>query len=686
MLVAFASVATCSVADCERKHAEHKQLSSGSTTTTFTTLSVQSVLDESRLNFLRLQRHAQEVGQLQGVQRGSRSKRKAFDSSCVEDVGTTNAAALSLRTTTTNLASQDSKSASSLTKKSSALHVFRSHYIQGQKAMGVKRDWVSKDSWGEIREEFNKLTADEQEKWKQAAKSHNACGKSSSNSKWVAVRPEELGSDCLAVSSSSGAESVKLDSDTTIVHAGLCFHDPRSLKLQTGTAGEFVRHLKDRFAAISLASQVNPWPIGESNILAALISLRMRGVRLKDTLKQLGKTLQATAGPKSNSEQDTFPKKVQYNQHCQGVCCSLAFDLIKSQTRIVEVLNKVASSYKRPSDMIRDDLMFLFEIRISENQLVQEFYMVTAVAFRGGIQKAVQSYIKLQKAPGFDQTHVLELVPSAHVPSIRSKPWPSPIQRAYESDYGISGSIESLSTVQLAAHLVQVGANGQKMDITVQKCLYQDMSRSAMKFLGVAIDWQPIRVFSDEHREAVGQPSSSSVGSGNLGPAGADTASDGFDMLDDFLQDADANKTRQRRKATATADTPGGTGFEGNTAFLRDEMVSQLLEALAISDSHQAHEASEADVSDSPAKPKWRQHFEGLIDPEQLDVLREAEDLFVSQPAASKPAEPQLNYESICNYFVYIYIILYMSSENTMVSLKQVHKKKSSTQQHKIYY
>ena len=59
VLLGFSGIATCSVADCERKHGDHKRLASGSSSTSFMSLAVQSVLDEARTSFLRLQRHAQ---------------------------------------------------------------------------------------------------------------------------------------------------------------------------------------------------------------------------------------------------------------------------------------------------------------------------------------------------------------------------------------------------------------------------------------------------------------------------------------------------------------------------------------------------------------------------------------------------------------------------------------------------
>ena len=62
IFLAFAHLATCSVADCERKHADHKRLCANAPFATFMHMLVNSVNGEFRNIFLRLQMHAKRKG------------------------------------------------------------------------------------------------------------------------------------------------------------------------------------------------------------------------------------------------------------------------------------------------------------------------------------------------------------------------------------------------------------------------------------------------------------------------------------------------------------------------------------------------------------------------------------------------------------------------------------------------
>jgi hypothetical protein len=65
----FACLATCSVADCERKHSGHKRLCR-SNSTTFVSMLVNSVNDEIRNTWLRVQQDAKKKGTLVALGKG----------------------------------------------------------------------------------------------------------------------------------------------------------------------------------------------------------------------------------------------------------------------------------------------------------------------------------------------------------------------------------------------------------------------------------------------------------------------------------------------------------------------------------------------------------------------------------------------------------------------------------------
>lgn len=60
VLLAFSFLATCSVADCERKHADHKRLCSNAPSTGFMSMLINSVNDELKHLSMRLQNDAKK--------------------------------------------------------------------------------------------------------------------------------------------------------------------------------------------------------------------------------------------------------------------------------------------------------------------------------------------------------------------------------------------------------------------------------------------------------------------------------------------------------------------------------------------------------------------------------------------------------------------------------------------------
>ena len=77
--------------------------------------------------------------------------------------------------------------------------------------------------------------------------------------------------------------------------------------------------LADRLLRLGSSKQLDPCPITEANVLSALMSLRCRGIQIRDAVTHLSRTCQFLAGPKTENE---FPKQVQYQRSCQGVCCN----------------------------------------------------------------------------------------------------------------------------------------------------------------------------------------------------------------------------------------------------------------------------------------------------------------------------------------------------------------------------
>ena len=207
--------------------------------------------------------------------------------------------------------------------KQSALHSFRDAFIASQKHAGVRRNWLTKDSWDLVKVEFNRLSPEEQDEFKTAAtmsnKSVNLKKKQPMPSQLV--RAEEVAGGRIDVQNHVPAGPPP----PSIVNAYLGSPNTQDLKQCMGSVGDFMRHLQHSFVNASEQSGVNPWPIVKDSILFSLLSLKSRKIRLQDAAQTPKKTSEVTAGPKSQSDQHKFPDKVLYGQHCRGVCCATGF-------------------------------------------------------------------------------------------------------------------------------------------------------------------------------------------------------------------------------------------------------------------------------------------------------------------------------------------------------------------------
>lgn len=215
--------------------------------------------------------------------------------------------------------------------KQSALHAFRDAFIASQKHTGVRRNWLSKDSWDLVKREFTSLSPEEQDEFKTAANMSNKHVNLKKKQQMPSqlVRAEQVAGGPIDVQNHVSAGPPP----PSIVNAYLGSPNTQDLKHCMGSVGDFMRHLQDSFVKASEQSGVNPWPIAEDSILSSLLSLKSRKIRLQDAAQTLKKTCEVTAGPKS--DQYKFPDKVLYGQHCRGVCCATGFYRVRMQSHIV---------------------------------------------------------------------------------------------------------------------------------------------------------------------------------------------------------------------------------------------------------------------------------------------------------------------------------------------------------------
>ena len=305
VLLALATAATCTVADAERKHGHHKALASNATNLSFISLMTNSVADEARHLYLSLQRQWQKLGEQ--VRSSGVEKRKL-------DTDHKNGAGEALVKKNTNA-------------KDSPIGVFRRQYIASKGLAGVKQNWVNAASWEEVKTAFDDLAPGQRVHFQQLASCLNT-------KRCLAKRKPNTAS---GKEVSVGVDDIHTASSKSIPAEAILKLRPPALNISV--ASDFrVEHLSDCISdlegglvRISRSSTLDPWPISETAVFTSLLSLRCRGVHIKDAAKNLSRTCQFLAGPKS----EEFPDKVRYIRSCQHVCHACwGTDFVQLQAKV----------------------------------------------------------------------------------------------------------------------------------------------------------------------------------------------------------------------------------------------------------------------------------------------------------------------------------------------------------------
>lgn len=289
----------------------------------------------------------------------------------------------------------------------------------------------------------------------------------------------------------------------------------------------------------------------------------------------------------------------------------------------------MAGKFKKPTDLVQEDLLLRFTVQLQGGTCVMEHYIVTAVAFQGGNQKPMQSYIKLDAANGNEDGLVLRLFSSPHVAPRNTEGWPSPIDRAETLQ---AGSLVSLSTTQLAAHLVQLDTGAldpqPPVEIGIQRCKYDDVSRSTIKVTGLVDDWEKITISGRRDPGVVGALGFKGKGKGKSKGKNPKSEIDFLDFLD---MDLDCPKGPRGRNSNSCPTVEQSRPADSMDAVgIREELLSQLLDAFDVP----VDKRMEGEI------PKWQEDFQGLFDADQLEALQAAHD--ASELLNTSASEPSL--------------------------------------------
>ena len=419
-----------------------------------------------------------------------------------------------------------------------ALHEFRKIYMAGN--LDRELNWVSKDAWQEVRAAFDGLSAEEKAGYTSLAKSINAGN--------FARKRARLNDSSAAVPEQNRLELPQgSGSIESVQHAGFAAMDSTQLEKASQSVDDFFSHLRGRFRDSKSLDKSN-WPLQESNVLQALLSLKTRKVTIKilvvlglrasstvydydyttttttttyydyyyyyydyyflcsscvmsdaallrtavATLHRLAETV---AGPENDEDniQDVF-----YDYPCPGMCLQrtglrakqLFLDLVKS-------LNAIAGKFQTPRDLVNADVLLCFFIK-TEGICRERFALMASCAFQGGVQKPIQSYCLLQPLEQNQTAGNMRLVFAQEPHVAQSVPWPQPICRGVDLQ---CGCLQTRSTSQLAAEIVQpagpdfiAGSAAVPDEVRIRKMLYRDVSRSVIEVTGADESWDAMTV------------------------------------------------------------------------------------------------------------------------------------------------------------------------------------------------
>ncbi len=281
MLRSLATIATCTVADCEVRHSHHQHLlrsASVGAARTIGNLCSNSINDAARMIRMHVEQDAYEL-----------SKRLYHKAQHFHH-------------------HQEHVSVESNATRSnaSAISVFRKGFIHGQnRALGMKRNWMTKDAWKEVKDAFNSLPEDTRSNFAALAQSRNDMIEKRAKRERLAIAAAESSQfqSSAAVVGQSAAESIVPVNESLALPLGESGDQPRPLNALLGSldykilqnnmkdVDTFWLHLtRQHEHLISKYSKrdspksppKNVWPIDENNILTALLGIRCTRRTLKD--------------------------------------------------------------------------------------------------------------------------------------------------------------------------------------------------------------------------------------------------------------------------------------------------------------------------------------------------------------------------------------------------------------------
>lgn len=275
----------------------------------------------------------------------------------------------------------------------SALHLFRKDYIAGNSQN--RQDWFSKGAWEEVRAAFQALQPErreiyERERLNNVEKEKNlrAGSKKQSTQPLLLLQGRQNKSEEIVAHETelhSGEEPSVSGIDVSApVLANLLPADFDELNHATTSLANMSKVTRSYATEQNKSTDATTWPVGESNVLAALATTTAKGVSLKQAGKDFSKKCQMVSGPEPGK--DVFPETVIIHGQC-GTLCQLDYstkDRLR-HSKVAEALS-AAASFDKPTKVVQGDVLLACHIECGLGKLMWYFF-ITAVSQKGGYNK-----------------------------------------------------------------------------------------------------------------------------------------------------------------------------------------------------------------------------------------------------------------------------------------------------------
>ena len=545
-------------------------------------------------------------------------------------------------------------------KAESALLLFRKDYLQRQSLSGrVRFNPCSHEAWQEVKEHFAQLPEPQRLLYESLA-SDSVADAATARARWSQRRPPAqvpaMPAESMSAApahvpcSSSSNHELALPTSRAPCHVSqLCFEEFAQAKTLQDVMRKFEGR-QEQFGGSSRLAKTS-YPVTEKALQNIWKSQRQNGITWRSATDRFRAETERIARPQSAFE--AFPQSVTYESNCGAQCRTNACaQRVSLHVNLTSALASVVKQLGRIADAVKADVLLACEVFNDARQRVTTYAFMTAMSARSGVHPAEQVYAVALPVGGLvpgrrvaqERFNGLRLQLSTIAPT-------RPLARAWLPFQGDDpaqrvGRLSLFTTDEFCKELLDMTVDSERPACTVvlTRLSYQDLWPSTVQVTGVDCSLPPVIVKPGSVE--IPEPINDVDQDGDVEREGdeegdaADTAADGFDLLQLLVQDQVPQP--RPRKARARAGSPAAKPSEDAEAedLLADPEMQAILgheEVVALREAlRTCRQTASASSSAASAAGAGAEAAEEVIDTESDSQIEEEAEI----PADSDAALP----------------------------------------------